>query len=246
MSTQPPDGPCLPEPTPEAPALVREAVRTWWYAFSAAIEGDINHLYLDIRGIVTISLGVVVTLDQALALPFRYDQSDEPATPEDIEREWRFIEGQKQLAQEGASAAGRLTTLYLPDIALAQLVEKRMGQMVPDIVKRFPAYPAWCASAQTGTLSVAWACGTGFEDGPHGFHKLASALRAEDFATAALESHMDETHNRGLSRRNPVTRALFLAAAAWVEAGRPEEDADVLDLSLLPRLDHPTVVGHNG
>ncbi len=207
-------------PPPEPP--LRDSARAAFLPLSEKCEGVVNHLYLDIKGNVTVAIGVLCPLHLALSLDWRYDEDpSQKASAEDIEREWRLINGRKDLAQAGAGAARKLCAMHLPTEAMMGLVEKELDGMVAVLARRFAHFKDWPAAAQLATVSLSWAYGPEFEKE---FPKTEAALQAGDFTTAAKEGQLSETGNGGVHRRNVAQRALYTLAAKWEQDGFDWDD----------------------
>lgn len=208
-------------------ALIHASTRAAFVPFTAPLEGVVPHLYLDVRGLVTVAIGCLVDpLPLALSLPLVTLFDGSPATRTEIEAEWRLIKSHTELAHKGAGAARKLCSLRLTPQGVEQVVGVRLDEMVAALVKRFPELPAWPAAAQLATLSMAWACGCAFR-----FPKLDAALRLRRFEVAADECKMREEGNPGLAPRNVANRELYLEAGRNVAMG--------LNPSVLEYVDRP-------
>ena len=201
---------------------MRDAVRNAFYAFNLPMEGAVPWLYQDVKGLVSIGVGILCDpIVLAMNLPLvRPDGS--PASQSDIVNEWRRI---KQLppnaagqtaAQLGHTYARRFTTLRLTDEGLRATLERKLDGMAVYLGrKRFPSFDTWPCDAQLGVLSLSWACGPAFH-----FPKLAIALQSRDWETAAVECFMPEERTiSGLRPRNRANRLLFRNAAFVEESG---------------------------
>ncbi len=194
--------------------VIWPSVRAAFIAFSSPLEGVIPWLYLDVKGLVTTAIGVLVDSPQAAAaLPFvRHDGS--PATRAEIADEWARIKGHRELAQQGARAARALCQLRLTDEGVERVVLAKLDVMVEALARRFPDIVSWPAPAQLATISLAWACGAGFA-----FPKLEAALRRRDFGAASVECTIREAGNAGVAPRNRANRRLYQLAARAVAEG---------------------------
>lgn len=168
-------------------------------------------MYLDVLGLVTTGIGNLIdTPDDALSLEWlRSDGS--VATRREVAAEWTAVKARKDLAQRGGGAFKAITRLRLSDAGLHDLFNRTLDRMARQLATRFPGFDDWPADAQLATISMAWACGPAFR-----FPKLAAALNAGDFATAAVECKMNEAGNPGLKPRNAANRLLYENAAAVV------------------------------
>jgi GH24 family phage-related lysozyme (muramidase) len=200
--------------------VIWPVVRSSFVAFSTRFEGAIPWLYLDVRGLVTTAIGVLVDpVELAFPLPLKWPDG-KPATRTQIAAEWWTIKREGSLAHRGAQAAGKVAVLRLDQADVEALTLRKLDAMVAHLERRFPGFSTWPAPAQLGVLSMAWACGPAFA-----FPKCEAALRALDFALAAEECTIREEGNAGVRPRNIANRTLFLEAAEALEQGR---DPDVL------------------
>lgn len=200
--------------------MIWPVVRQVFVPFSTRFEGAIPHLYLDVRGLVTTAIGVLVDpVEQAFQLPLKWPDG-KAATRTQIAAEWWTIKREGSLAHRGAGAAAKVAVLRLDHADVEALTLAKLDVMARAICKRFPGFETWPAPAQLGVLSMAWACGPGFA-----FPRCEAALRALDFAAAAEECKIREDGNAGVKPRNVANRTLFLEAADALATGR---EPDVL------------------
>lgn len=205
---------------------MRESVAKAFVPFSDPLEGTVPFFYQDVKGLVTIAIGVLVDpLFMAINLPLvRPDGT--PADESEIAREWWSVKRAppdakgRTAAQLGHRYVKQFTKLRLTPDGVEQVVRQKLGTMVGELRRRFPDFDEWCADAQLATLSMSWACGPAFR-----FPKLESALKAWDFTTAAKECRMNEKGNPGLAPRNDRNLVLYQNAA---RVDREDLDPDVL------------------
>ncbi len=172
-------------------------------------------MYLDVRCLVTTAIGNLIDpVGDALGLPWVRDDNDEPASPRDVLEEWHVVKSRRDLAPCGGLAFRKITRLHLTEEGIALVVDRKVKQVDAFLLQRFPEYGYWPSDAQLGLLSLAWACGPAFH-----YPRFSAAVKHQDFATAAKESHMDERGNPGLVPRNKANVLLFQNAAAAIEAG---------------------------
>lgn len=196
---------------------MRDTVRLAFYAFNAPYEGEVPWLYQDVKGLVSIGVGLLCDpIQLALNLPMVHADGT-AAGRDEIAAEWLRIKNLppdsrgRTAAQLGHLYAKPHTRLRLTEAGLRETLWRKLSQMDAFLAKRFPAYEEWPADAQLGTLSMAWACGPAFR-----FPRFDAAVRRLDFAEAAAECHMDlyagGVYNAGLAPRNDANRRLFLNA----------------------------------
>ncbi len=65
------------------------SVRNMLIPFLKHYEGEINFMYLDVKGFVTIGIGNLIDpVDKALTLPFRHKDRRTLVSKEEIKAEW--------------------------------------------------------------------------------------------------------------------------------------------------------------
>jgi len=182
-----------------------ESVRDVWLAYSEPLESRVSWMYLDVFGYVTTGVGNLIdTVEQAQRLPWTLDGT--VATPAEIGYEWHRVKA-KAPGQIAANYRGRLR---LSDTAIDAMVWRQFDLNVRMLVGRFPDFAAWPADAQLGIMSLAWAVGAGLTEWP----KFCAACTGRDWRTAATESVINSTRNKGVIPRNNAQRRLFDNAAA--------------------------------
>lgn len=188
---------------------IRKAARDAFLDFTRPLEGCIEHLYLDVKGLPTIACGVLIATEAtARALPLVHKDGT-PATEDERAADWYRVKARRELAQQGARAAAAVAQLRLTPDGVEQVTWAKLELTVEALIRRFPAFGEWPASAQLAVVSLAWACGPAFA-----FPKCEAALRAQDWAGAAAECAINSKGNPGVVPRNRANRALLLGAAA--------------------------------
>lgn len=242
---------------------MRPVVREHFYAFNEPMEGAVPWFYQDVKGLVSIGVGILCDpIELALGLPMvRLD--GQVASRGDIVAEWLRIKSLGTGDHTQGNKAARLGHLYAQPHTRLRLTREglestllgKLAQMDAYLAKRFPEYESWPADAQLGTLSLAWACGPAFR-----FPKLEAALRAKDFRTAAVECFMPEERTiSGLRPRNRANRVLFTNAAVVqqmfdpaalyyptdLDAGPVDQEADTQPEGIGPyRAEHEPATVH--
>ncbi len=187
---------------------MRAAVAEAFVAFSAPLEGVVPFLYLDVRGLVTTAIGVLVDpVSAAIHLPWvRPDGS--PASHSEIVSEWSKVKSRQDMKLRGGGAFKAISSLRLTDEGVRQVTQTVLERMDRQLAARFPEYAEWPADAQLATLSMAWACGPAFR-----FPRLEAALRNRDFLTAAAECGISTEGNPGVQPRNRANTVLYRNAS---------------------------------
>lgn len=201
---------------------MRASVRAAFLPYTKPLEGVIRWMYLDVAGLVTTGIGNLIdSIPDAQAIPWRRADGSLASSLE-VADAWRLVKSHQELAPfgGGSSAFSRLTSLRLDDAALDFVVGQRLATNESILSSRFPMWDAFPADAQLAFHSHAWANGPKFR-----FPKLVAAANANppDWATAAHESHSDDTHNPGLVPRNKAEWVLFNNADAVQAQGLDAE-----------------------
>lgn len=200
------------------------------------LEGCVPTMYLDVLGLVTVAIGNLVDpMPSALGLPFIVAKTGKPATRAEIEAEWRAVKAtwicapnvdakacpdrKRCGAHGGWRVVAPICKLRLTDEGVQRVVFAKLDANDALLTARFPRFQSWPWQAQLATHSMAWACGAHFR-----FPRLAAALQADDFALAAKECHIAETHGGTIVERNRRNKALYRAAVGG------ELDAPTFDL----------------
>lgn len=184
------------------------AVASSFVKANGQIEGVVPFLYLDVKGLVTIAIGVLVDpIGAAMNLPLKR-LNGTTASPAEITAAWHAVKARQDLKMKGGMAYAHVTNLRLTDEGVLEVTKRKLEVMEKQLQARFPEFESWPADAQFGVLNVAWACGPAFR-----FPKLATALMAREFLTAADECRISEDGNPGVKPRNVLNRQLFINAA---------------------------------
>lgn len=184
--------------------------------FITNFEGNIPHMYLDSKGLVTVGIGNLIdSPNQAARLPFVRKEDQQPADEAEIRAEWESIKAHQELASAGARAFAELTSLMLTPDAIAQLLDEVLHENERHLKRStdFSDLDTWPADAQLALLGMAWALGPGF-----GFPSFRAACSRADFLTAAEQCNI-----RNEERRNRVHQLLLRNAAAVVAVDLPRE-----------------------
>jgi GH24 family phage-related lysozyme (muramidase) len=200
---------------------MKDSVRAAFVTFTAPLEGVVDHLYLDVKGLATVGVGNLVDpIQYALPLPFVHRVSGAPASRDEIAAEWLRVKNDASLARLGHRAARHATRLCLTYEGIDLLVSRKLAQVDAHLAARFGGWETLPADAQLGVISMAWAAGPSFR-----FPLFEAALRARDFAMCVRECRLKEEGNPGVVLRNAHNRTLFRNAA---RVGADGLDPDVL------------------
>lgn len=186
-----------------------------WIEFSKELEGYVNHMYLDIKGLVTIGIGNLIDpCSAALALPFIRKGDGALASQREIRFDWQTVKTRPELAKKGHRAAAKYTRLMLTESSIAKLVMQKLLSNEKILKQRFKHWDQWPADAQLAVSSHAWALGPSFSKK---WPLLSQSLDNQNWKRAASQCQMREFDNPGVAPRNIINRQLFLAAHDTIE-----------------------------
>ena len=199
-----------------------QSVADAFVAFSTPFEGRVNHMYLDIKGLVTTGIGNLIDpVDSALGVEFVRNDDGAAASSDEIRSEWQGLKDDKDALAVAGWRACRppRTQLTITDAAIDQLVSAKLFQFESTLRATTPQFAGlddWPADAQLGVLSMSWAMGPAFGQTWPNFR---AAVEAGDWRGAAANCRMNEAGNPGLRPRNDANQQLFNNAADAVEQG---------------------------
>jgi GH24 family phage-related lysozyme (muramidase) len=194
---------------------MHQSVLDGFYDFNIRFEGYVEHMYLDVKGLVTIGVGNLIDpVSQAELLPFRHKGNGQRATMAEVREEWHAIKAASRLAVQGARAAKGITRLYLTQSDIISLCRARLIANEYLLKKTFITWESFPAPAQTAILSMAWAMGGGFTKK---WPLFKAACCAGDWEKAANECAIKSVGNPGIVPRNIRNRQLLLVAAGRLE-----------------------------
>jgi GH24 family phage-related lysozyme (muramidase) len=189
---------------------MQPSVRAAFVNYISPFEGKTNFMYTDSKGLVTTGIGNLIDpVSVALTVPWK-NPDGSLADSETVQAEWQLVKNSFPGVQSFADES--ITKLRISEQDIQNLVESRlkddefylMGQL------NYPGYTDWPADAQLGLLDMAWNMGAGFN-----FPKFKAAANAQDFATAAVESHCSNCD----AKRNAAHGLQFNNAAQVVSQG---------------------------
>lgn len=191
-----------------------------WQQFITEHEGNVAHMYLDTKGLVTIGIGNLIDpVSQALALPFQFKAinrlravAGRAATRAEIETEWKNLKNHRDkelLKRVGAGRAARETDLELSSGSRQQLFARVTAAHETQLTQYFPDLGSWPGDAQLGLMAMAWGLGMYF---PPKFPTFSAACKKQDFETASRECNISSWN----ATRNQASVRLFTNAARVV------------------------------
>ena len=193
---------------------MHQSVIDFFPDFSKKLEGCVDHMYLDVKGLVTTGIGCLIDpVSLAVTLPWVLKGTTTKASIQQVIDEWHRIKDNQRLAKLHYDYAGKLCQLRLTDEGVQQLLEARMNVFEDDLKKTFKEWDEWPADAQLGLMSMSWAMGSGFTKK---WAHFTPACREHRWADAAELCSINATNNAGIIPRNKANKMLFkLAALAY-------------------------------
>jgi GH24 family phage-related lysozyme (muramidase) len=192
---------------------MHKTVLTNFRRFNEPLEGVVSHMYLDIKGLVTVGVGFLIDpISEARRLPFRRKDNGQTATSEEISQEWNRVKADTSLARRGASAAAAVTQLELTSAAMDTEISRRLRAMESVLMQssRIRGWFDLLPQAQMAVMSMCWAVGAA---GVLKFERFVVAIQMEDFEAAARECAISTVGNPGIIKRNQKNVALLRNAA---------------------------------
>jgi GH24 family phage-related lysozyme (muramidase) len=169
-------------------------------------EGNVPHMYLDSRGLVTVGAGFLIRTAQDAALfTFWKNQPEvqaQKATSDEIAKEWATVKGKPY---------PHLADYYRPCTTMAMLqtdidaqLIKKISQFEGQARQLFAEWDSFPSTAQLALLDMIYNLGS-----LTAFPALVGCVRKKDWASCA-----NQCHRLGPSdQRNEDTKNRFLAAA---------------------------------
>jgi hypothetical protein len=197
--------------------MLHPSVLDVWHPFSEPLEGRIPHLYLDILGLVSCGVGLLVDpVELAVRLPWR-KRDGSPATDHEVREAWQRLKARQDLAQRHVSHALAVTGLLLSDEDIDAAVAKKLAANAEFVQQHhFPDFARFPADAQLGIMSMAWAMGPGF---PTKFPHFTRAVLTGNWAGAQADCTIREEGNPGVVPRNRANRICFANAEIATRLG---------------------------
>jgi GH24 family phage-related lysozyme (muramidase) len=200
---------------------MQPAVAAVFTQFQTRFEGCLPFLYLDVRGLVTTAIGLLVDSSPdedsspwRPALPLPWQVSGYVATQQEIVDAWNAVKAHQEMKLEGGGAFGGLTTLRLTPAGIDQVTLQKAAEMEEVLRRYFPSYDDVPCDAQLGLLSMSWALGPAFSPG---WPMFSAAFKDGDWNGCAEQCQLSTVGNPGVGPRNIATAALFRAAASGAD-----------------------------
>jgi GH24 family phage-related lysozyme (muramidase) len=202
-------------PTPRT--LSTHSFRTWAYARSSTIppgaverakrtEGNIEHLYLDSNGNVTVGVGRMLrNADAAAKLAFVRNADGAAASEKEIRDEFAVVAGKEK--DKLASFYKQFTTLHLTKDTIEALLTADLQTAISGLQRDFKDYDTYPTGVQEALIDRAFNLGNAKLINE--FPKFVGHIRNRDWKAAARESH-----RRGIgdARNDEIAKLLNDAA----------------------------------
>ncbi len=190
---------------------MRDSARAAFRPLSERLEGRKRWPYADVRGLVTVSVGCLIEpLSLAIGLPWMI--GDRPATAAEITADWNAVNELPARWEKPwtADRQASLTRIRLTDDGVDRLMVKRLDANISYLrSKLFPEWDEYSADAQLAIMLTAWALGAAFDKTKPPRHALVAAIRARDWLSAKVHSHLSEAGNAGVIERNRAIERCF-------------------------------------
>jgi GH24 family phage-related lysozyme (muramidase) len=215
-----------------------DSVRDYWVEFNEPLEGVVNFMYLDRRGLVTTGMGNLIDASQnylteptdgeraashELAAQLVWlDTAESLVSFEVVAAEWDNVKTRFDLAPLGGGHfAPPITTLHIDRDEIDRIVTEKVDENETYLVERpeFADFDNWPADAQLALHSMAWALGPAFR-----FPKFLAHVAKRDWEGAAEECTFGP-HVGTIIERNALDQQCFHNAT--------RVDAEGLDPSVL-------------
>ena len=172
------------------------------------LEGNVEHMYLDTKGNVTVGKGKLLSSGaDAAALPFMLRGNETLATEDEIRAEYEVIAAMQSDQGKVASYFEDFTTLTLSQLDIDKLVVEHMRGDLEALLRMFPEFGNYPLPAQIALWDMIYNLGPSRLRNL--FPKMRQAILDADWEEAANESHRD-----GPSvERNQFVFDLFMDAA---------------------------------
>lgn len=171
-------------------------------AATIRFEGSVAWMYLDTLGNVTVGVGILLDgVSKALALPFVMQGSLAAATPDAIEADFRRVAALNHGMQ--AIFYKDTTSPILPYAAINAVLQNVVTQNDRDMQQVFSAWSLYPEKVKLGILDMVYNLGE--TSLLKKFPRFVSAVKAQDWATAAVQCQRDGVG----SARNTWTASMF-------------------------------------
>jgi len=209
---------------------MRQTVLDQFVMFTEDFESNVDWLYLDVDGYVTIGLGLFVEpVSQltAMGIEFVWPATGAPVARADVEKAWAKVKGMQYLREDGGGAFAPATSIRATKASLARAAERRLLGQEVTIRKLFPGWDDFPAPGQLLIVSMSWAMGP---QKLRLFPNFCSAVNLGHWAAVAVphgepaSCQMSEVgQNESFRRRNVANLELARRAVTALAGGGVDE-----------------------
>jgi Putative peptidoglycan binding domain len=220
---------------------MKQSVTDYWIEFNEPLEGRVNYMYCDMKGLVSTGVGNLIdatkqpmtapsTAERSaslnLARQFRWTVAGNPASSDDVANDWDAVKARMDLATSGHLAYKPLTQLRLTDDEINRMIFVRFAEMETILKSRseFSDFDNWPADAQLALMSMSWGMGPKFK-----FPVFQGFVADGDWANSATECRFQPDVGT-IKIRNILDAQSFVNAARVVDEGHDPEQL-VIDLT---------------
>jgi len=148
---------------------MRQSARDVWLTFNHPLEGRVYWMYLDVKGLVSTAVGILIDASRTplhpptdeereashrMARPFAWMRGDGTlAADQEIDDEWDSVKSMMALASHGGGTFESRTTLRLTDEEVDRIVFDKLDEMEGVLTGR-PRSPA----SRTSRPTRSWGC----------------------------------------------------------------------------------------
>ena len=216
------------KPTTRAePNQFRRAIRYDRNAFqkhAIDFEGFAQHMYLDVKGNVTVGIGHLIP-DAEAATRLNFHHRETNGEVDDKHKRKGKVDAMHKrnsynlvlysgITNGSPMAFKDVTHIDLDPVVIGDIFRNDVKQFIHELKAKFPDFETYPASAQLGMLDLIYNMGRKKFFG--GFPVFRMALEFRNWIKVAEESHRLEEingeHNETMKRRNEVVRDWFLKA----------------------------------
>lgn len=191
---------------------MHDSVRGAFRQTSELLEGLVHEMYVDVVGLVTVSVGNLIDASRnpamapwepALLWEWRHKDTGAVAAPDEVIAEWQRVKsaGHNNWLARAQASFGKLAMM---DAEIDRLFAWRLDGDEKIYRQRFPEWDAMCADAQFATALYGWGRGASFHK-----EELVNAIACAEWEIAADHGQWSGFN----ANRNAAIKGHFLAAA---------------------------------
>lgn len=169
---------------------VTEALKVKLRAKLKQYEGQVEHMYLDTRGFVTVGVGhMISTAEDAKKIAFVKAESGSPATKKEIEDEYALIKSKPFGAAYPARRFKSFTKLKLTDSTIDGITNKYIASFEGELKQIYGAteFNAHPENVKLALFDMIF--NLGMPKLKSGYPKFNKHIKAKDYKNEALESN---------------------------------------------------------